>query len=289
MSRWPRLAAGIIAVISTDHLAAQNVRADTVIENTLRNHLERSYVTFTGGLGNGPAVLFEGNIAPPFVVVNGARAGVVLTPKVILRMMRTESWPVHNPSYMPRLTGFYKVQGGNESEYMFLTISHHSNGQDGPFYNPDGSINEEDGSFSTNFVDFGFQHIEGYPRGVGSVRMSIEYHPESAMDEHLRELYSRLRVHGGAGYSFGDEITGALELTYLADPTPYTSALKDRFQVAVNTTIKFKGMQEIAFLVNAYYGQDYYNMQFTHRVTMLRFGIATTPPRSDRGPVARTH
>lgn len=287
MTRIAYLTAAVLSVATASRLASQEMAPGAMVDESLRNHLERSYITFTGGLGNGPAVWFEGNIAPPFVVIDQNRWGLVLTPKVILRMMRTNSAPVRTPSYMPRLSGYYRLSSqGDSSSYLFATISHHSNGQDGDFFNPDGTINDRDGSFSTNFLEIGFQRVLPDDEGIGHSRLSVEYHPPPLMDEHLRPLYSKFRVHVGGSYSFADRTTGAIDVTYLADPTPYTRKIQDRFQVGVNTTITQPWLSEIAFLVNAYYGQDYYNMQFQRRVTMLRFGIVTTPSRGRNARVA---
>ena len=40
-------------------------------------------------------------------------------------------------------------------------LSHHSNGQDGDFYRADGSVNARDGSFSTNYLELGFNRVSG--------------------------------------------------------------------------------------------------------------------------------
>jgi hypothetical protein len=102
--------------------------------------LEQSYVTAFGGVaGNRDKLVFEGNIAPHFYVTPFDRFALVFTPKVVVRMFRVASKPVRTPSYMPRASLFVPVgSGGLKHDFAFLTLSHHSNGQEGDFLNPDG-------------------------------------------------------------------------------------------------------------------------------------------------------
>ena len=266
--------------------------ADSVTDATsLRNHLERSYVTI-GPLqvGNGPPLLFEGNISPAFLITETKRAALVLTPKVILRMRTGDSWPVRTPSYMPRMS-LYFFRGpptASAARFFFVTSSHHSNGQEGDFYLPNGEINDRDGSFSTNFVEVGFQDIELDEEGVSNVRASLEVHPSFVMEPELRGQYSQVRLHLGSTYTFNDRTATSIELSHLfGDAGPASDSFLKRFQLSVTSSFTCPGLSEVAFFGNVYLGQDYYNMQFERYRSMLRLGIITTF-RNRPGPIATT-
>src|SRR4051812_41021127 len=103
---------------------------------------------------------------------------------------------------MPRVT-FYKflnpersLINGSVASYASLTVSHHSNGQSGPFRNSDGTINHESGNFSTNFVEGAYASGGPIFLGVhGQSRWSVEYHPAGWYDPESNVGYSHLRLH----------------------------------------------------------------------------------------------
>src|SRR5437773_12285361 len=71
----------------------------------LHDYLERGYITMPApiSVGNAPKVWFEGSIVPHFALFKTHRAAVVVTPKVVVRMLQDGiSVPVRTPSYMPR-------------------------------------------------------------------------------------------------------------------------------------------------------------------------------------------
>ncbi len=66
--------------------------------------------------------------------------------------------PVRTPSYIPRITVFksfdnwWSMDKGVSSKYLGLSFFHHSNGQDGPEFLPDGKINYYNGNFGEQLV-----------------------------------------------------------------------------------------------------------------------------------------
>jgi outer membrane phospholipase A len=82
----------------------------------------------------------------------------VLTPQIIVRMYDEFSYPVRTPSYMPNITLYFLTgsEGSINKLSLFGKIAHHSNGQDGDFYDESGDMNLRYGNFATNYADLGF-------------------------------------------------------------------------------------------------------------------------------------
>lgn len=130
------------------------------------NYADLSYASppfFDLGAPKAPYIL-SADIIPQFVI-GGKWSPVALhiTPRFKARIFRDNelrgdsSSPVRTPSYMPGATLYFKVDKLNENSswYKFASGSlfHHSNGQDGNSLNKDGSYNQYNGSFSTNFAE----------------------------------------------------------------------------------------------------------------------------------------
>ena len=80
----------------------------------------------------------------------GERFFVQISPKFVVRQGSEESHPLRTPSYMPggRIYLFPRRPRPEGSSDLFFTldVTHHSNGQDGPVFNPDSTINYRDGN-----------------------------------------------------------------------------------------------------------------------------------------------
>lgn len=160
-----------------------------------------SYITFPTDIGNIEPLMFEANLNPSFVVRkrNDSKLMAVLTPQITIRMYTEESYPVRTPSYIPQVSFYYVV---NKKEalnclVLFGKIAHHSNGQDGDFYNEDNTINLQSGNFATNFFEFGFLKTAYSSRlkAIKTIKSSLEIHPKSWMLQELKGKYSGLRWH----------------------------------------------------------------------------------------------
>ena len=104
--------------------------------------------------------MFEANVSPSFKIRErkDSRLMGVLTGQIIIRMYDETSNPVRTPSYIPQIT-FYFLTGNKQASKkltLFGRFAHHSNGQDGSFFNDDGNINLINGNFATNFSELGF-------------------------------------------------------------------------------------------------------------------------------------
>ncbi|MCA1758169.1 MAG: phospholipase A, partial [Bacteroidales bacterium] len=148
-------------------LGLENLKAQTedfqVSENsffrTIRANQTDTYITFSQGIGNVEPLIFEALVAPYFLLRTSrdAKWGATISPAILIRMYAEESFPVRTPSYMPEISFYHQLnKTGNETiKYLFLNLTHHSNGQDGDFFNEDGSFNTVSGDFSTNYLELG--------------------------------------------------------------------------------------------------------------------------------------
>ena len=242
---------------------------------------------------------------------------VSLTPGVRLKMVDAFSEPVHTPSYMPRidvqkmtalgrLPSADAVHGGKAKLDLFelhFAVEHHSNGQDGCLFteqhvvgieNPDtakcvpeyknqtvpGTVNKDDGSFSTNQIRVGLNLRRTYlsTEGAGTRHYSagIEYQRQFATDPDLQPFYSQNRLNMNASIAWklpgkwADRMeVGAHVITALDHPVPSVSRTSGSIQLAFFPSIK----GGFGAFVKGYWGQDPYNLGFLDNISRLEFGL----------------
>ncbi|WP_457617609.1 hypothetical protein [Lutibacter sp.] len=251
-----------------------------------------SYVTFPIDIGNIAPLMFEANISPSFIIRErkDARLMGVLTSQIIIRMYNEYSYPVRTPSYMPQIS-FYYLTGDKKSvkhTTLFGKIAHHSNGQNGDFYNEDGTINLLTGNFATNYFELGFIHtnFSESHNAVKFFKSSLEVHPKSWMLKELHGKYNGFRWHN----------------TFKAFKLPLSSSKADEkpnFSLKAETTWMFDAvnnwdtfdlnrlnasltfyyhptfLEDIGFFIQFYHGIDYYNIYFQNQLDIIRFGFMT--------------
>jgi len=245
---------------------------------------------------NGPVkslgLLYEAVIAPPFLIRDPRWPwSVAVTPRVVLRQFSGGSAPVPPPSYMPRATLFYWGPGlrwvrGLDPQsfpYAWFMVGHHSNGQEGdPIDQATGKPNYATGNFSTNFVELGLSESRSAATaGFVGMQVSAEYHPDAWADSHQR-LYGhgRIRVADDAVLPFkvGSAKSARLraELTWMGGPMGDAfHTLRRRFNYSL--TYMFNPLaQDLSTFVNAYDGQDYYNIRYDRRIRIVRVGFIAT-------------
>jgi hypothetical protein len=293
-------------IVANDSLKAKQIQesAETAL---MLSQFERSYVTTTDLRGKQPRLVFEGSIAPPFFVVSPRKNfAIVAIPKVVLRMYFERSVPVKTPSYMPRVTVYKFIHleqsliDKSVASYASLTISHHSNGQAGPFRNSDGTINHESGNFSTNFVEPAY--VRGGPilPGVeGQARFSVEIHPSGWYDRESNAGYSHVRLHLAAttvempnGNTNAKCFVGACArdftfnyaVTYLGGDVLPKFHGRGRFPLWIEFSAAPTFTPDLTVFVNGYWGQDYYNTYFDQNLATIRLGMQGRR-RSDRSSV----
>lgn len=252
-----------------------------------------SYVTFPADIGNIEPLWFEANIIPNFYIRQSKNSRLigVLTPQIMLRMYQEESFPVRTPGYLPQLTMYYLLK---EKEYagqlsIFGRFAHHSNGQDGSFFDDDGRINLESGNFSTNFLEFGFiaTNINTRLNAVQFFKSSFEFHPQAWNVGELNGLYHNYRWHNALSIfklpvknriypRKNADISLKGEATWMfGNPDSREGYPFDRLNLRLTFYYHPAFLEDIGLFVQYYHGSDYYNIYFENRLDVLRFGLMT--------------
>ncbi len=251
-----------------------------------------SYVTFPTDIGNIAPLMFEANISPSFIIRQrkDSRLMAALTSQVIIRMYNKESYPVQTPSYIPQIS-FYYLLGNKESEThntLFGRFAHHSNGQDGDFYDENGNINLQSGNFATNYFEIGIiktSHSSNL-NAIKFFKSSIEVHPRSWMLEELQGQYSGLRWHNtftafklpfiNSDKNDNPNFSLKVETTLMLDNYNNLNTFDlDRINASLTFYYHPKFLEDIGLFVQFYHGMDYYNIYFNNQVDLIRFGIMT--------------
>ena len=252
-----------------------------------------SYVTFPTDIGNIEPLWFEVNIVPNFYLreSKNSRLMGVLTPQIILRMYQERSYPVRTPSYMPQITLYYMLNGGEDGRKfsLFGRYAHHSNGQDGDFFLENGEVNVKSGDFSTNYLESGLiiTNINTRFNAYQFFKSSIEIHPQAWSGKKLEGNYSNIRWHNTISIyklpSKSDQNTKKKadisvkgESTWMfGDLNNWDAVSLNRLNLSLTFYYHPKFLEDIGFFAQYYHGSDYYNIYFSHRLDILRFGLMT--------------
>ena len=252
-----------------------------------------SYITFPTDIGNLEPLMFEANVNPSFIIRErkDSKLMAVLTSQITIRMYNEESYPVKTPSYIPQISFYYLMGGKKPANHytLFGKIAHHSNGQDGDFYDSDGNINLQNGNFATNFFELGFIKTS-FSKTLNATKFfksSLEVHPRSWMLEALHGKYSGFRWHNaffayklpvrmGHRGSVKADFSLKVETTWQIDNiNDWDTFNFKRLNVGLTFYYHPKFLEEVGFFVQFYHGVDYYNIYFEHRLDVIRFGIMT--------------
>lgn len=250
----------------------------------VRANLETSYLAYPFGISGLPPLIFECSLAPHFFVhTNDWPFAIVLTPKVVLRMFNERSTPVRSPSFMPRIAAFLWFQpkvSGNPAFYGSVTLSHHSNGQAGPFFAEDGSINHVDGSFSTNYFEFAAYATGFAGPFLGWSSIALQWHPGFNEDPELEGRYGLMRIHLASTLvadlplhgQVNARVSAILDDFQRASNNEVVRAL-ERFAISLSYSMTVPGI-DLGIYLGYYAGHDYYNIWFDHLIHTAQIGIA---------------
>ena len=250
-----------------------------------------TYITFPTDIGNIAPLIFEANVNPSFIIRErkDSRLMAILTPQIIIRMFNEESYPIRTPSYIPQISFYYLAKKKEALDYLVLfgKIAHHSNGQEGDFYNADNTINVQSGSFATNFIEFGFlkTSYNNKLKAIKTIKSSIELHPKDWMLQEMRGRYSGLRWHNSfTSFKFPlkEDDNGKAKFSLKAETTLMLDDFNnlDFFDInRLNASFTFyyhpKFLEDIGLFVQLYHGYDYYNINYQHQMSIIRFGLMT--------------
>ncbi len=250
------------------------------------------------------------------------------TPAVRIRMFEDVSRPVRTPSYMPR--GNFQVIWARNVEAVaagytgasqltapagpgrdpsaagdprqvslwegHAIVGHHSNGQDGCFFQDEERIDEEcvsvlpiagdrlvnkrDGSFSTNYVRAGLNYRRNTLDGdlwalkEWGFRAAIEYHPRAWIDDDIEEIYGRTRFNVDGTYALRElpwcprraEATAGFQVIAGHPESVWPVA------ITVQGTCFPTRQGGWGFFVRYYGGQDYYNLGLLENIQRVHVG-----------------
>lgn len=268
--------------------------------STFNMYREPSYILFGSGLGTLEPLIFEGDLIPYFIISVSKRVkwGLELSPRIIIRMYNEESYPVRTPSFKPRATFFYQFldeETGKRDLFTYISIMHHSNGQEGSFYNTDSTtINTLSGSFSSNWVEAGLFLSRPNDRllfNTNYIKMYAMYN--YSQEPELTGVYGHLRffVQFKSTIKLSDAfriivtpqdknrkyaVNQSLRLGWIAGELNNAKNI-DIHRLMFNYTLSVKPtfLNDVNIFVQYYYGQDYYNIHFNRQISVLRVGIST--------------
>ncbi|WP_299526363.1 hypothetical protein [uncultured Lutibacter sp.] len=251
-----------------------------------------SYVTFPIDIGNLDPLIFEANISPSFIIRKrkDSRLMGVLTPQIMIRMYNQDSYPIYTPSYIPQISFYYLVGDKKSKNYItfFGRIAHHSNGQNGDFYDENGNINLLSGNFATNYLEFGLINSSNSKNlnTVKNFKSSFEVHPKSWMLDEMQGIYSALRWHNtfsafklprnNLEAESRPSVSLKLETTWMFDSVNNWNTFDlNRLNAGLTFYYHPKFLEDIGLFVQFYHGMDYYNIYFNHQIDTIRFGLMT--------------
>lgn len=293
----------LAVILSSMPLTVAQIPVENNFFSAVKANQADSYITFSQGFGNLEPLIFEALVAPYFLLRTGARAryGATISTGIRLRMLSEESVPIRTPSYMPQVTFYRQIaakhSGQHSAHYAFLMLAHHSNGQDGAFYLPDGQINVRDGNFSTNYLEIGVflnRRIVPFSNTVEYFKTSLEWHPGIDMSDGLVDRYGRFRWHNSfkihkfslrrmkSLFDSSEDAYGEIPAVQTTIGTTWIFGkrngagffdVKERFVFSLNLAYRPRLLKDVSLFARFYSGEDYYNLFFFRRITTLQFGI----------------
>lgn len=283
----------IIILVQNSKSQNNNSTKTTDIETIAQVNQGNSYITFPTDIGNIEPLWFEGNINPDFYIRRSKNSRLigVLTPQIIIRMYREESFPVRTPSYIPQINAYYLFQNKNQHliQSAYFKIAHHSNGQENSFYLENGEPNLLSGDFATNYLEVGIigtKYISRY-NAFRFFKTSVEVHPIKWQAEELQGNYSPVRWHNTLSIfhlpansaqngSKKAAISMKGEVTWMFGKTGnWENFSSERLNLSFTFYYHPSFFEDIGFFAQLYHGMDYYNMYFNHQLNIIRFGIMT--------------
>lgn len=276
-----------------DSISSHQQEITRMVDQTI----ERNYMTFPA-FGHVEPTLFERNFCPhKYIKTRNEKILLDVAFQLTIRMLNLRSSPIRTPDYFPSATAyaFLKQNIDGSNLYGFASVAHHSNGQDDPFYNEDGTVNLKDGNFSTNFIKIGFikscSFINNNTKSFYSC--SFEQHLNIDRNVELNGIYGFSRLHfdykskevslstskknnkRNHFLSFSANNTLIVDEIENSKLTDISKRLISSFKVFYRNA----ALKNLSVFIQAYQGQDYYNIQFVNNISFIRAGVCCEPSR----------
>jgi hypothetical protein len=268
---------------------------------------------FDQGHPDGRQYILISNIIPYFAMTR-RRSPIyfVINPTVRVRLIANQpSLPVRTPSFQTGGLVFFNPFRHNIEHYQYLSCGfyHHSNGQDGPVFNDDGSVNLKTGNFVTNYIVLNF--FKGYHREETNsyYKLGLELHSgllKVGDEPLLRSRFGKFRINGQysiSKYGSFDNLSGIkgvpptieryIRTRIMLDGTICLDDIDAKWNQRFNLELKFYynlfyGEHTTLFASAGYMGVDYYNIYFVQPYPFIRVGIAAGTPLKPIGKVRFT-
>lgn len=268
---------------------------------------DQTYMSLWKGIGNQRPILFEAQLSPSYFISSHHKDwAVMINPQVQVRMLNEKSRPIQVPSYHLYLSYYHSIDFWDktflrkalyEDAIWFTSWVHHSNGQSGDFYLIDSTktIDRINGNFSVNFIQLGFSTYTLRPSGANyfslrEIKVHTELYPYGWCDPHLRgnygfyRLFGTLNFGGPSGLGERNALNRWLQNSSIEIKLGWIFGSYQSFH-PINATkrsiidISYKyfppWLDEVAFFIRFYRGQDYYNVYFEKQLINLTIGITS--------------
>jgi len=205
-------------------------------------------------------------------------------PEINFRMR--DSFIVVNPAYRFNLSLYYDWSKESQQRLFFIGYDHHSNGKNGTFFvrNTD-QINLQNGDFATDFFKIGYLSNQKWRKKEHwnlLQRYSFRFDPgiiRTRQRTFLYELYNRYRVGGfwqltgNIGQS-KNRFSVDFELEFLLQNINQES-FEDRIiaDLRLNFQPSFLHPTNVWLFLQAYSGEDYYQIYFFRQLRFFRMGL----------------
>lgn len=292
-------------MLRKDSIRATNISRD--YPNILRAVQKQNYIGFVTHNIDTP-LIFEARFAPEYnFIQNDKNWSVRFQFVTVFRMLSARSAPIYTPSYVPSLsfTYFYNGHAATyENEvisFSTLKVAHYSNGQSGNFYNPDGSVNNVTGNFSTNYIEvtqsacksfaenngnvsktwallsIAFRHDIGANTGVFSIEDGLKNSYGVNRIKLQAKVYRNLAVNNLKERKW--DISGDLEICYLLDKSNNIdlyemSEVQRRLGLLLSVTLHCpEKWSNFGIYSQFYWGSDYYNINYFRFYRQFLIGL----------------
>jgi len=279
----------------------------------MQKHFEPSYLTLGGGINRTdtidfPDMLYEAQIYVHYTWNDTAyrepppeqgddHVRIVVPIRLQVRQYRTDSSPVKTPSYNPGIRMYYTRSRWIDERGMFYLSAgyhHYSNGQSGPHYNADGTINTENGSFSTDYTElslywdrqktwtklnlrtylvsnrFTWEPAQSHYYERGIAELTWRFDPSGqrlAPAAAPKDPKTAIQLTGG--YKYGRDYVSPGVNASFKDNLQWTAEVIAPSQVICR---KWK-WKDIQLYVRYDRGYDYYNIHYQEKMERIQFGI----------------
>lgn len=279
-----------------DKEKSNRYEANTINESVM-SISDRSYITVTEGIGNlDTRLLFEANIAPTYFIRFGknSKLGMSISPHVLLRMTREESFPILTPSYMPNIMlywrfhsplsyltekeGMKKVISPRHITFLTLKLNHHSNGQAGSFFVPGTTdVNFVDGNFSTNFMEVALNTANFNPEATTKFTIhakgGYERHFDYDREKSMKEVYYWQSINGELRFTINRFVSAAFLFKHMTGFGAFTP--KQSYDAWFS--VRLGNYSDFSLFARYYNGPDYYNLRYVNNISQITFGLLAEP------------